>query len=50
MSRRKGIRRRSSSQSALFTIKASVGTEITAEMIGNFYGARSGYKKVTVSK
>jgi putative phage-type endonuclease len=32
------------------TIKASVGTEITAEMIGNFYGARSGYKKVTVSK
>jgi putative phage-type endonuclease len=35
---------------SISTIKASVGTEITAEMIGNFYGARSGYKKVTVSK
>jgi len=31
-------------------IKASVGTEITPDMIGGFYGARSGYKKVTVSK
>lgn len=35
---------------SISTVKASVGTEITAEMIGNFYGARSGYKKVTVSK
>jgi putative phage-type endonuclease len=35
---------------SISTIKASAGTEITAEMIGNFYGARSGYKKVTVSK
>lgn len=35
---------------SISTVKASIGTEITAEMIGNFYGARSGYKKVTVSK
>lgn len=35
---------------SISTVKASVGTEITTEMIGNFYGARSGYKKVTVSK
>jgi putative phage-type endonuclease len=35
---------------SISTIKASVGTEITPDMIGGFYGARSGYKKVTVSK
>lgn len=35
---------------SISTIKASVGTEITEDMIGGFYGARSGYKKVTVSK
>lgn len=35
---------------SISTVKGSVGTEITAEMVGNFYGPRSGYKKVTVSK
>ena len=35
---------------SISTVKASVGTEITEQMIGTFYGARSGYKKVTVSK
>jgi putative phage-type endonuclease len=35
---------------SISTVKASVGTEITAQMIGSFYGARSGYKKLTVSK
>jgi len=35
---------------SISTVKASVGTEITEQMIGEFYGARSGYKKVTVSK
>lgn len=35
---------------SISTVKGSVGTEITAEMVGQFYGARTGYKKVTVSK
>jgi putative phage-type endonuclease len=35
---------------SISTVKASVGTEITEQMIGSFYGARSGYKKLTVSK
>jgi putative phage-type endonuclease len=35
---------------SISTVKASVGTEITEQMIGTFYGARSGYKKLTVSK
>ena len=35
---------------SISTVKASVGTEITEQMIGTFYGSRSGYKKVTVSK
>jgi predicted phage-related endonuclease len=35
---------------SISTVKASVGTEITEQMIGGFYGARSGYKKLTVSK
>ena len=35
---------------SISTVKGSVGTEITAEMVGTFYGARTGYKRVTVSK
>lgn len=35
---------------SISTVKALVGTEITEGMVGEFYGARSGYKKVTVSK
>ena len=35
---------------SIATVKGSAGTEITAEMIGKFYGARTGYKRVTVSK
>ena len=35
---------------SISTVKGSAGTEITAEMVGQFYGARTGYKRVTVSK
>ena len=35
---------------SISTVKASAGTEITAEMVGSFYGARAEYKRVTVSK
>lgn len=35
---------------SISTVKASAGTEITAEMVGQFYGTRASYKRVTVSK
>jgi putative phage-type endonuclease len=35
---------------SISTVKGSTGTEITADMVGQFYGARSGYKRLTVSK
>lgn len=35
---------------SISTVKGSAGTEITAEMIGTYYGARTGYKRLTVSR
>ena len=35
---------------SISTVKGSSGTEITADMVGQFYGARTGYKRLTVSK
>ena len=46
----KGVVKCGDHKLSISTVKASVGTEITPNMVGGFYGARSGYKKVVVSK
>jgi len=35
---------------SISTVKGSMGTRITEDMVGNYYGARTGYKKLTVSR
>lgn len=49
-SQEKGVVKCGDHKLSISTVKASAGTEITEKMVGEFYGARSGYKKVTVSK